>query len=141
MWLGITGFQPIGTPEVSKQRGFEAMFWTHWEPKGRYVWSVWETGCVSPLMERVFCSSDCCVYIRGSGANFSEYWLYWLYWLEGQCMVKIVYICAFKNCICADCFWTSFICMFCIFWDCKNFCDFLTDSCFCRDTGFKTTRF
>jgi hypothetical protein len=23
-------------------------------------------------------------------------------------MVKIVYICAFKNCISGDCFWTSF---------------------------------
>jgi hypothetical protein len=123
MCLGITGFQPIGTLEVSKQRGFKAMFWTHWEPKSRYVWSVWETGCVSPHGEG-FLWRDCCVYIRGSGANFLKYWLYWL---KGQCMVKIVYICAFKNCICADSFWTSFIfifCILCIFWDGKNFLRF-----------------
>jgi hypothetical protein len=69
---------------------------------------------------RGFLWRDCCVYIRGAGANFSKYWLYWL---KGQCMVKIVHICAFKNCICADSFWTSFICIFCIlciFWDGKN---------------------
>jgi hypothetical protein len=95
-WPYATGFQPIGALEVFQQRGFKAMFWAYCEPKGRYVWSVRETGCVSPLMQRVFCCcSDCCVYIRGSGANFSEYWRYWFYLLKGQCMVKIVYICAF----------------------------------------------
>jgi hypothetical protein len=79
--------------------------------------------CVSPHGEG-FLWRDCWVYIRGSGANFSKYWLYWL---KGQCMVKIVYICAFKNCICADSFWTSFIfifCILCIFWDGKNFLRF-----------------
>jgi hypothetical protein len=92
-----TGFQPMGALGVAEQHGFKAMFWAHWEPKGRYVWSVRETGCVSPLMQmlRVFCCSDCCVYIRGSGANFSEYCHYWFYWLKGQCKVKIVYICPF----------------------------------------------
>jgi hypothetical protein len=38
-----------------KPRGIETMFWAHWEPQGRYVWSVRETGCVSPLVQRVFC--------------------------------------------------------------------------------------
>jgi hypothetical protein len=47
-WPGITGFQPIGTLGVFKQRGFKAMFWTHWEPKSRYTWVFRETGCCLP---------------------------------------------------------------------------------------------
>jgi hypothetical protein len=38
-----------------KPRGIETMFLGHGEPEGRYVWSVRETRCVSPLVQRVFC--------------------------------------------------------------------------------------
>jgi hypothetical protein len=43
-------------------------------------------------------------------------------------MMKIVYIRAFKNCISADCFWTSFVCMF--FLRLQEFLRFLTNSRF-----------
>jgi hypothetical protein len=73
-WPFATTFQPIAALGMFKPRGIKAMFWAHWEPEGRYVWSVRETRCVSPLIQRVFCCySDCCVHIRGTGANFSEY--------------------------------------------------------------------
>jgi hypothetical protein len=95
----------MGALGVFKPRGIEKMFWAHWEPKGRYVWSVRETGCVSPLMQRVFCCySDCCVYIRGSGANFLRILTLLILLIKGpvhgencvnMCIVNVFSLCYF----------------------------------------------
>jgi hypothetical protein len=48
-------FSANSKPCSVKLRGIKTMFWGMGEPEGRYVWSVRETGCVSPLVQRVFC--------------------------------------------------------------------------------------
>jgi hypothetical protein len=56
-WSSATGFQPIGTLGVFKQRGIETMFWIHWEPKSRYTWAFRE-------MRVFFVQWLLCVYSR-----------------------------------------------------------------------------
>jgi hypothetical protein len=54
-WLKKLPYAANSNPCSVKPRGIEAMLRARWKPKSRYVWSVRETGCVSPLVQRVFC--------------------------------------------------------------------------------------